>query len=159
MQYSVINSTWINFSFTRARISRRWNIARLVLLQKCRVAYKVGVVIVCSENRLNKWPYFMMTSSNGNNVRVVGLCEENSPVTGEFPPQRPVTWSFDIFFDLRLNKRLSKQSRPWWFETPSCSLWRHCNVCCNWYIMFHELCGWLWCVLFCCGCMINSQWV
>ena len=39
------------------------------------------------------------------------LCAGNSPVTGEFPSQRPVTRSFDIFFDLRLNKRLSKQSR------------------------------------------------
>ena len=55
------------------------------------------------------------------------LCEGNSPVTGEFPSQRPVMWSFDVFFDLRLNKRLSKQSRRWWFETPSCLLWRHCN--------------------------------
>ena len=32
-----------------------------------------------------------------------------------------------VFFDLRLNKRLSKQSRCWWFETASCSLWCHCN--------------------------------
>ena len=44
-----------------------------------------------------------------------------------FPSQRPVTWSFDVFFDLCLNKRLSKQSRCRWFETPSHSLWRHCN--------------------------------
>ena len=51
----------------------------------------------------------------------------NSPVTGEFPSQRPVTRSFDVFFDLRLNKRLSKQSWGWWFEMPSCSLWRYCN--------------------------------
>ena len=43
------------------------------------------------------------------------------------PAQRPVTRSFDVFFDLRLNKRLSKQSWSWWFETLSCSLWRHCN--------------------------------
>ena len=50
-----------------------------------------------------------------------------SPVTGEFASQRPVTQSFDVFFDLRLNKRLSKQSWGWWFETPSRSLWRHCN--------------------------------
>ena len=56
------------------------------------------------------------------------LCAGNSPVTGEFPAQRPVTRSFDVFFDLRLNKRLSKQSWGWWFETPSRSLWRHCNV-------------------------------
>ena len=55
------------------------------------------------------------------------LCEGNSPVTGEFPSQRPVTWSFDVFFDMRLNKRLSKQSWGWWFETPSHPLWRHCN--------------------------------
>ena len=54
-------------------------------------------------------------------------CAGNSPVTGEFPAQRPVTRSFDVFFDLRLNKRLSKQSWGWWFETPSSSLWRYCN--------------------------------
>ena len=53
------------------------------------------------------------------------LCAGNSPVTGEFPTQRPVTRSFDVFFDRRLNKRLSKQSWGWWFETPSRSLWLH----------------------------------
>ena len=47
---------------------------------------------------------------------------------GEFPAQRPVTQSFDVFFDLCLTKRLSKQWRGWWFETPSRPLWRHCNV-------------------------------
>ena len=41
---------------------------------------------------------------------LLALCAGNSPVTGEFPSQRPVTRSFDAFFDLRLNKRLSKQS-------------------------------------------------
>ena len=51
----------------------------------------------------------------------------NSPVSGEFPAQRPVTRSFDVFFDLRLNKRLSKQLWCWWFETPSYPLWRHSN--------------------------------
>ena len=40
---------------------------------------------------------------------LLAICAGNSPVTGEFPAQRPVTRSFDIFFDLRLNKRLSKQ--------------------------------------------------
>ena len=52
----------------------------------------------------------------------------NSPVPGEFPAQRPVTRSFDVFFDLRLNKRLSKQSWDWWFETLSRPLWRHRDV-------------------------------
>ena len=58
---------------------------------------------------------------------LLALCVGNSPVSGEFPSQRPVTRSFDVFFDLRLNKQLSKQSRRWWFETPSRSLWRHCD--------------------------------
>ena len=48
-----------------------------------------------------------------------------SPVTGEFPAQRPVTRSFDVSLICALNKRLSKQSLGWWFETPSRSLWRH----------------------------------
>ena len=56
------------------------------------------------------------------------LCAGNSPVSGEFPAQRPVTRSFDVFFDLRLNERLSKQSWGWWLETQSHPLWRHSNV-------------------------------
>ena len=68
-----------------------------------------------------------MTSSNGNIFRVTGpLCGEFTG-PGEFPAQMPVTRSFDAFFDLRPNKRLSKQSWGWWFETPSWSLWCHCN--------------------------------
>ena len=56
---------------------------------------------------------------------LLGLCEGNLPVTGEFPSQRLMGRSFDVFVDLRLNKQLSKQSIRWWFETPSHSLWRH----------------------------------
>ena len=52
----------------------------------------------------------------------------NLPVTGEYPSQRPVTLSFDIFYDLRLNKRLSKQSWGWLFETPLRPLWGDYNV-------------------------------
>ena len=59
---------------------------------------------------------------------LLALHAGNSSVTGEFPAQRPVTWSFDVFFHLRLNKRLSKQWSGWWFETPSLPLWRQCNV-------------------------------
>ena len=51
----------------------------------------------------------------------------NPPFTGEFPSQRPVTRIFDVFFDLRLNKRMSKQSKRSWFETQLDSSWRHCN--------------------------------
>ena len=64
---------------------------------------------------------FMMAWSNANIFRVTGpLCE--------FPTQGPVTRSFDVFFDLPLNKQLSKQSWVWWFATLSRPLWRHSNV-------------------------------
>ena len=79
----------------------------------------------------SRWRHQMETFS-----ALLALCAGNSPVTGEFPSQRPVTRSFDVFFDLRLNKRLSKQWRRWWFETPSYSLWRHCNVTAlYWYVV------------------------
>ena len=52
----------------------------------------------------------------------------NSSVNGGFPAQRPVTRNLDVFFDLCLNKWLSKQPRGFWFEMPSWSLWCHCNV-------------------------------
>ena len=79
-------------------------------------------LLMGGENRI--WiNILMMTSSSGNIFRVTGPLYGNSPVTGEFPSQRPVTRSFDIFFDL--SKRLSKQSTRRWFETPSRSLWRH----------------------------------
>ena len=61
---------------------------------------------------------------NGNIFRVT------LPLCGNFTSprwiKRSVTRSFDVFFDLSLNKTLVKQSRRWWFETPSCSLWHHC---------------------------------
>ena len=53
---------------------------------------------------------FMMTSSNGTFSALLAMCAGNSPVSGEFHAQRPVTQCFDVCFDLRLNKRLSKQS-------------------------------------------------
>ena len=71
--------------------------------------------------------HHLMTSSNGNIIRVTGhLC-------GEFNGLRwiPHTKANDVelwcFFALHLNKRLSKQSWCWWLETPLCPLWRHRN--------------------------------
>ena len=72
------------------------------------------------------WRHQMETIS-----ALLAICTGNSPVTGEFLAQRAVTRSFDVFFNLCLNKQLSKQlskSWGWWFETPSWSLWRHCNA-------------------------------
>ena len=59
---------------------------------------------------------------------LLAICAGKSPVSGEFPTQRSVTRSFAIFFDLRLNKQLTKQSWSWWFETLSCPLRRQCNA-------------------------------
>ena len=81
----------------------------------------------------------MKTSSNGNIFRVTGhLCGEFTG-PGEFPTQRPVTRSFDVYFDLRPNKRLSKHSWGWWFETLSSPLWRHRNDLSTWLNTIHLL--------------------
>ena len=55
--------------------------------------------------RTSWWRHQMDTFS-----ALLAICAGNSPVPGEFPAQRPVTRSFDVFVHLRLNKRLSKQS-------------------------------------------------
>ena len=77
---------------------------------------------------MDNWSISWWRHQMGTFSALLAFCTGNSPVTGEFPSQRPVTRSFEIFFDLRLNKPLSKQSWSWSFETPSRSLWRHCNV-------------------------------
>ena len=95
-----------------------------------------------SHDDVIKWKHF---------PRYWPFVQGNSLVPGEFPTQRPVTRSFDVFFDLRLNKRLSKQSWGWWLEMLSCPLWRHRNVLCVqehkiW--IFFSLSG-VWSRLFC----------
>ena len=69
------------------------------------------------------WRHQMETFS-----ALLAIWAGNSPAPGEFSAQRPVTWNFDVFFDLRPNKLLSKRSWGRWFEMPLCPLWRHCNV-------------------------------
>ena len=78
------------------------------------------------------WRYQMETFSAWQ-----AIYAENSPVPGEFPGKRPVTRNFYVFFDLHLNKRLSKQWWGWWFETLSHPLWRHRNDA-RWQGYFHE---------------------
>ena len=68
------------------------------------------------------WRHQMETIS-----ALLAICAGNSPVSGEFPAQRPVTRSFDVFFDLRMDGRLSKHSWSWWLDTLSCPLWRQSN--------------------------------
>ena len=78
-------------------------------------------VKICS---ISAWWRHQMETFSALLVLYVG----NSPVTGQFPSQRPVTRSFDVLFHLRLKKRLSKLPWGWWFETPSRSSWPYCNL-------------------------------
>ena len=82
---------------------------------------------------------------------LLALSEGNPPVTGEFPSQRVSNTDFNVFFNLRLNKRLSKQSRRRWFETPLRSLWRPFNVTVSFMIIRSLFC----CALLCSGYAIN----
>ena len=70
---------------------------------------------------------FTEICSYGWNCQQVSIGSHNGSGHRWIPLKRPVTRSFDVFFDLRLNKRLSKQSWGWWFETPSRLLCLHCE--------------------------------
>ena len=73
-----------------------------------------GIYGLGNLSHVSWWRHQMETFS-----ALLAICAGNSPGTGEFPAQKPVTRSFDVSFDLRLNKRLSKQSWGWWFEALS----------------------------------------
>ena len=86
-----------------------------LVLKVCEISFLNNVVIHLSLLLANNvwrmdmftwWRHQMETLS-----ALLAICAGNSPVPGKFPAQRPVTRSFDVFFDLlRRNKRLSKQS-------------------------------------------------
>ena len=97
-----------------------------------RAGQNFHALISCTVHCIPWWRHQMETFS-----ALLAFCAGNSPVTSEFPSQKPVTRSFDVFFNLRLNKQLSKQWRRRWFETPSHSLWRHCNVWLWWQRMVY----------------------
>ena len=125
---------------------RLFFIAVLIISLRCRHNW---AVLIFTNNSLHttvgpisQWsvPFmFQLTSSSLRRHEMLifsallAFCEGNprSAVTGGLPSQRPVTWGFDVLFDVRLNKRLSKQSRCWYFETPWRLLWRHSNYALN----------------------------
>ena len=100
MPYGVSNFGQRWFKFRNSAIMRNQNMNKfmryLISDQTCHASFR-------------RW-FYMMTSSSGNISAILAICVVNSPVPGEFPTQRPVTRSFDVFFDLRLNQRFSKQS-------------------------------------------------
>ena len=94
----------------------QWSVRNYGTSAACNMQCHAVITRVDHDNAI-KWKLF----------RVTGPFAVNSPFTGEFSSQRPVTRSYDVFSDLRLNKWLNTQSWGWWFETPSGSLWRHRN--------------------------------
>ena len=114
-----------NFMFFPGKVWLEWinytHIIRVTLWNDCHQKIHTGIYsniwidyTIYFELYLAWWRHQMETFS-----ALLALCAGNSPVTGEFPAQRPVTQGFGVYFDLWLNKRLSKQS---WG-----SLWRHCH--------------------------------
>ena len=107
--------------------------------------YKVTVLLLrrnsckAQQNQVHTWWRHQMETFSALQAIRAGY----SPVTGESPSQRPVTQSFDVF--CYLNKRLSKQSWGWWFETPLRPLWRHS----------YDF-PWVWCVR-CLGLCFNAK--
>ena len=92
------------------------------------VIFVVKYVIFLNRHQANNNHIFAWWRHQmGTFTALLALCAGNSPVPGEFPVQRPVTRSFDVFFHLRPNKRLSIQSWGWWSETLFRSLRCHCN--------------------------------
>ena len=115
--------------FWKSRSGLFWIVNIIVTHDQVRNTVSMALAMVLTY--LSWWRHQMKTSS-----ALLTICAGNSPVTGEFPTspvtgefptQRPVTRSFDVFFDLRRNKRLSKQSWGSRFGTLSRPLWRHCN--------------------------------
>ena len=94
-----------------------------IILNRLRFRYEIIARVVCN---ITFWLLFKSQSRWRHQMETFSAL--HSPVTGEFPAQRPVTRSFDVFFDLCKNERLNKQGWGWWFETPSGPLWRHCSV-------------------------------
>ena len=121
--------TWMLLSYhcPQPSYKRRYAQARrqlsLVHIKQIPIKIYPGNVTAMTNVVCPWWRHQMETFS-----ALLAICAGNSPVPSEFSTQRPVTRSFDVFFELRLNKLLSKQSWGWWFETLSCPSWRYCNA-------------------------------
>ena len=126
----IVRSLWTNIGVSRNKVLKfvSQNVKNPpVILRSFRQSPTANHLGVYTSwlSQASWWRYQMETFSTW-----IALCEGKSLVTGGYPLPRPVTRSFDVFFDLRLSKWLSKQSRCRWFHTPSRSLCRHYNDIC-----------------------------
>ena len=101
-------------SFNRSSIYYRLH--GFVVLRSCNIILK-PTVVAC-----HKDPYYDTVGYVHDDVIKWKHFRVTDPLGGEFtghrwiPLKKSVTWRFDVFFDLRLNKRLNKHSNRWWFE-------------------------------------------
>ena len=111
---SAFNGDLATFVVDQWEDSFLFNGTLVTALYRCSIPWKLLVprllmpwllTLPCLLPFLLWWRHQMETFS-----ALLALCEGNPPVTGGFPSQRPGTRSFDIFFDLCLNKRLSKRN-------------------------------------------------
>ena len=124
-RYVTIHYTWEIFKYWQRRNEEQYYFFHFVSFVTSFLSNICWVMEGGSErqNGIKTWWRHQMETFSAE----LAICARNSPVTGEFPTQRPVTRSFAVLFDLRLNIRLSIQWRGWWFETPVRLSWRHCN--------------------------------
>ena len=102
--------SWDHFTLTEPPHFGRQYIARNLNLL---LFYRNHVDAIKWKHFPRHWPF----------VRGVQQSPVDSPHKGQW------RGAFVVFFLICIwtNKRLSKRSRRRWFETPSRSLWRHCN--------------------------------
>ena len=133
-----INNSMVSYKTAMSQLLTHWRYCSLalshrIMCEMCtlnivytRISYlkdvmswAIQIVESSADLILSAQDVYMITSSKGTFSALLALCEGNSPVTGKFPSQTPVTRCFYVSFEMRLNKRLSKPSRRRWFETPS----------------------------------------
>ena len=120
LSYSLHNGN----SYTNKAAPLYWNAHQWSFWYMDDILQRLKIPVVKIRQWQDSWWCHQMETFSA----LLAICAGNSPVPGEFPTQRLVTRSFDVYFDLHPNKRLSKQSWGWWFETLSCPLWHHRNV-------------------------------
>ena len=92
---------WFSFKKTHLKMSSaKWRLSRLGLNELSRLMNSDHSIVI----KYSPWWRHQMEAFSA----LLAICAGNSPVTGEFPAQRPVTRSFHVFFDLHLNKQFSK---------------------------------------------------
>ena len=129
---------WLLLTWRCIQLGHHQPFYRINCFGMSRLQHQAGITVILTRalgkqaSTIMAWRRHQMETFSA----LLAICAGNSPVPGEFPTQRPVTRSCDVFFDLRLNKRLSIQSWGWWFEMLTRPLWHQCNGNMGWHATF-----------------------